>query len=136
MYYGTRNIRLEKDGYETMHVKQSIPAPWYQIPPLDFFAENLSPSEIRDDRTLSYTLQPQLIVPTDQLLNRAEGLRNATQSSNNAGARPVLPAEIPLPGPNPSGIESLPPGGQALPESLPAPAPDGAFTVPPTGIRP
>ena len=41
IYYGTRNIRLERDGYETLHVKQYIPAPWYEIPPLDFFAENL-----------------------------------------------------------------------------------------------
>jgi len=123
LYYGTRNIRLERDGYETLHVKQYIPPPWYQIPPLDFFAENVVPGELRDNRTLSYTLQPQLIVPTDQLLNRAEELRHATQTTNNPLAQPNLPNALVLPPanpggfaplPNPTGTQTLPPGGQTL----------------------
>ena len=40
-YYATRQIRLVKDGYETLTVSQPIPPPWYQIPPFDFVAENL-----------------------------------------------------------------------------------------------
>ena len=31
IYYGTREIRLVKPGYETLTVNQPIPAPWYQI---------------------------------------------------------------------------------------------------------
>ena len=63
-YYGTREIRLVKPGYETLTVNQPIPAPWYQIPPLDFFSENLVPTKIRDNRTVIYDLAPQVIVPT------------------------------------------------------------------------
>src|SRR6478735_276155 len=40
-YYGTREIRLVKPGYETLTVNQPIPAPWYQYIPLDFISENL-----------------------------------------------------------------------------------------------
>ncbi len=77
-YYGTREIRLVKPGYETLTVNQPIPAPWYEIPPLDFVSENVVPREIQDYRTLSYNLIPQVIVPTDQLLGRAEQLRQTT----------------------------------------------------------
>jgi hypothetical protein len=79
IYYGTREIRLVKPGFETLTVKQPIPAPWYQIPPLDFASENLTPNEIHDYRTVTYNLQPQVIHPTDQLIARAQQLRTGTQ---------------------------------------------------------
>ena len=31
IYYGTREIRLVKAGYETLTVNQPLPAPWYEI---------------------------------------------------------------------------------------------------------
>ena len=34
-YYGTREIRLVKPGYETLTINQPIPAPWYQLPPIE-----------------------------------------------------------------------------------------------------
>ena len=74
-YYGTRRIRLVRDGFETLEVDQFIPPPWYQLFPLDFVSENLVPYEFRDQRTLDFQLQPQMVVPTEQLLHRAEGLR-------------------------------------------------------------
>ena len=142
VYYGTRNIRLERDGYETLHVKQYIPPPWYQIPPLDFFAENLTPGEIRDERTLSYTLQPQLIVPTDQLLTRAEELRRNTQGGTANPQLPGVPGALPLPGsspgdfspvPNALGTQTIPPQGQRL-EQVAPPASNDFYTLPPQGL--
>lgn len=85
-YYGTREVRLVKPGYETLTINQPIPAPWYQIPPLDFFSENLVPTKIRDNRTVTYDLAPQLIVPTQQLIDRAQQLRQETLQ------QPVIPA--------------------------------------------
>ena len=75
IYYGTREIRLVKDGYETVVSKQRINPPWYEIPPLDFVSENLLPGELRDHRTLEFRLQPQRITPPEQLVDRAERLR-------------------------------------------------------------
>jgi len=147
VYYGTREIRLVKPGFETLTVSQPIPAPWYELPPLDFVSENLVPQKIQDYRTVSFNMIPQVIVPTEQLLSRAEQLRQSTlQGAVLPGATtPLLPANpgnpssgIPtLAPPNTSplflapenvapgqvlpGANTLPRGGQPL-EALPAPA--------------
>ncbi|MDZ4659736.1 MAG: PEGA domain-containing protein, partial [Bythopirellula sp.] len=91
IYYGTREMRLVKAGYESLTINQPIPAPWYQIPPLDFVSENLTPHKIQDFRTVSYDLVPQVIVPTEQLLGRAEELRASTLQGSQLPAAPVLP---------------------------------------------
>jgi hypothetical protein len=105
-YYGTREIRLVKPGYETLTVNQPIPAPWYQIPPLDFVSENLVATKIRDNRTVTYNLAPQLIVPREQLLERAEQLRLDTLTY------PVQPAGVVVPvgAGVPAGVVVPPPG--------------------------
>ena len=56
IYYGTREVRLVKPGFETLVINQPIPAPWYEWPGLDFVSENLVPREIQDYRTLAYNL--------------------------------------------------------------------------------
>jgi hypothetical protein len=83
-YYGTREIKLVKPGYETLRVEQPIPPPWYQIPPIDFVAENAVPADINDYRTVTYTMSPQIIKPTDHLMAEAEQLRTATQQGGPA----------------------------------------------------
>jgi hypothetical protein len=102
-YYGTREIRLVKPGYETLTVNQPIPAPWYQIPPIDFVSENLTPTKIRDNRTVTYNLAPQVIVPREQLLERANQLRQDTL------AYPVQPAGGAVP------MDVGPPAGVVVP---------------------
>ena len=77
-YYGTREIRLVKPGFETLTVNQPIPTPWYQVPPIDFVSENLIPTNLIDHRSIAFNMQPQVIVPTDQLLDRANQLRQDT----------------------------------------------------------
>lgn len=74
-YYGTREIQLEKDGYQTVQVKQRIRPPWYQYFPLSFFAEHFSPREIRDVRQLDFEMIPKVQVSEYQLLDRANQLR-------------------------------------------------------------
>lgn len=101
-YYGTRTIQLMKDGYETQTVKETFHAPWYQIPPLDFFSENLAFRENRDEHVVNFTLEPQKILPTEQLLDRAEQLRMGAYqgyavSLPNAsdGPEPIVPLPTP-----------------------------------------
>jgi hypothetical protein len=133
VYYGTREIRLVKAGFETLTVNQPIPVPWYEVPPLDFVTENIVPRKIQDYRTVSYNMVPQVIVPTEQLLNRAEGLRRSTlqgavlpaaATSMPGITTPVLPTEPTpepiFPGPElvPTPAGGLPPGGQALLEPV------------------
>jgi hypothetical protein len=80
VYYGTRKIQILADGYEPLTVKQPLPAPWYQIPPLDFFVENLWPWELRDERVVQFDLQPLQVVPNEKLIERAEALRGNAQA--------------------------------------------------------
>ncbi|WP_146452115.1 PEGA domain-containing protein [Bythopirellula polymerisocia] len=129
IYYGTREVRLVKPGFETLTVSQPIPAPWYQIPPIDFVSENLYPHKIQDYRTVSYNLVPQVIVPTEQLLGRAEELRQSTQQ----GAVLPPPAVVP-PGP---AIPVLPPGTQPLltnPTESETLVPSGVIAAPPGSL--
>ncbi len=74
-YYGTREIRIEKDGYRTETVKRRINPPWYEYPGLDFIAETLWPWEIRDERIIDVELVPQTLEPVDEVLSRADELR-------------------------------------------------------------
>ena len=75
IYYGTRKIQIAKAGYETLTVLQPVPAPWYQWPGIDFVSEHFTPGKINDDRLFNYNLEPAVAVPTDQLLKRAQELR-------------------------------------------------------------
>ena len=80
-HYGVREIRMEKDGYETVQVQERIDAPWYLPPPLDFFVENFWPVEIRDEREVDFELQPATITPQAELLPRAEEQRRQVQQN-------------------------------------------------------
>jgi hypothetical protein len=151
-YYGTRKIRLVKDGYETAVIKQPVPAPWYQYVPFDFITENLVPGHIRDERVVTYQMQPSAQVSQDQLLRRAEALRQNTRVA--AAANPSLRAATPpasappvnivpgpvetIPSPAPSPILPSPTQpGSALPGNYPPPGaypPPGGYVPAPTYV--
>ena len=135
-YYGTREIRLVKPGYETLTINQPIPAPWYQVPPLDFFSENVAPNEIQDFRTVTFNLAPQVMVPTDQLIARGEQLRSGTQQGAVLPANAALPWSTPVAGPPTMATPGAPmPGGPLIPGTTLAPeaVPPGVIVPPSTG---
>ena len=142
IYYGNRKIRLVKDGCETLTLIQSVPPPWYEIPPLDFFSENIVPGKIRDVRTYDFQLRPQGMVPNDELLGRAENLRHGTQTLTavaTPGYRvsPSSPGQIYNPAPGTPG--GPPVGGQPsyqLPPGMPGPAipAEPIYTPPPSAV--
>jgi hypothetical protein len=121
-----------KPGFETLTVNQPIPTPWYEVPPIDFVSENLVPTNLIDHRSVAFNMQPQVIVPTDQLLDRANQLRQDTLQGTvvPAAAVGVLGAPIAtlIPGtsPPPAG---MPPGAVPIGNPLPIP-------LPPTGAAP
>jgi hypothetical protein len=79
-YYGTREVRIEKDGFRTETIKRKINPPWYQAPGLDFVTETLWPWEIRDERIIDVQLVPETIEPTSEVLQRADQLRNQSRA--------------------------------------------------------
>ncbi len=124
VYYGTRKIQIMKDGYKTVTARETFSPPWYQVPPLDFFSENLYAGELRDQRVVDIQLEPETIPPTTELWQRAESLR--------AGARsgPVTLPTISAASPNVAPLPQLPTApvqDQPLGETAPAPM----FRLPP-----
>ncbi len=76
LWYGDYDIMIRKPGFETINTNYRIPAPWWQYPPFDIVAETLIPSTIRDEHELpTYTLTPVAKPATDELVDRAEELR-------------------------------------------------------------
>ncbi len=126
-YYGTREIRLVRDGYETLTTKERFLPPWYQWPVLDFVTENLWPQEIRDERVVDFQMVPQRIVPTDQLISRGENLRRGAQ----AGYVSPIPNAVPSSPPMPTQPPFTPNTPQYPPPSNFAPAPEAVS--PPAG---
>jgi len=132
IYYGTRKIRLVKDGYETLTVRQPFPMPWYQIFPLDFVTENLWPAEIRDERVVDLAMTPAAALAPESVVARAEQVRLAAGSLPTPPpppppAAPLIPQPIPAPPP------MIAPGGQPLPPpsgGLLLPAPGGGYQQP------
>jgi hypothetical protein len=133
-YYGTREIRLIKPGFETLTVNQPIPTPWYEIPPIDFVSENLVPMKIRDNRTVTYDLAPQLVVPKEQLLERANQLRQDTLQYPVQPAAAVVPGGIVVPAPT-GAMPQPPPMVMPPASSMPFPPPSmptgGTIVAPP-----
>jgi hypothetical protein len=76
VYYGTREFRIEKDGYRTETIRRKIKPPWYQFPVVDFVSETLWPGEIRDERIIDVELVPAPPENSTEVLGRAEYLRN------------------------------------------------------------
>jgi hypothetical protein len=115
VYYGKYHFTIIAEGYETLQVDQNIPAPWYEIPPLDFITENMIPWKLLDRREFKYRLEPRSIANTDKLLSDGQNLRNRGISLGGGSA-------LPVPGP-----QNAPPSIQpAVPGSLPPPAPSVA----------
>jgi hypothetical protein len=98
VYYGTREYKLILDGFETLTVKQPAPPPWYEIPPLDFITETLWPFRVRDIRRPEpYQLQPMQPANPNQVIDRAQQLRNSGRAIGETPAAPEPNASPPIP---------------------------------------
>ena len=142
VYYGTRKIRLVKDGYETLTVRQPFPLPWYQICPLDFVTENLGPWEIRDERVVDLAMQPAGAVAPESVVTRAEQVRRAAGSLPPVAQpvsvvpQPVAPAPRPVPAPPPAlpPLQQFGPAPRPLPPPPPLPVPPPLPNAPRQGV--
>ena len=79
-YYGTREITLVKDGFETERFLQPIAPPAYQVPPVDFVSDNFLPGQVEDRRVVRRRLRPRTVAPTGDVLGRANDLRSRART--------------------------------------------------------
>jgi hypothetical protein len=128
LFSGNYDVTVVKDNFETLTVRQPVPARWFDYPPLDFVAENLIPWTIHDNRVWGpYKLQPLQNVSPEEVGSRAEVLRRQGQSLGcppGAPAPPAGPTILPPPPPpaTPPGA-APPPGGTAPPPGATLPPP-------------
>jgi len=82
LWYGDYTVELRKSGYETLKTHTWVGAPWWQIVPIDFFAEFV-PGGLHDRQRFSYEMQPATTQPIDkaQVLERAEYYRSQLEGA-------------------------------------------------------
>ena len=76
VWYGDYDIIVRKDGYQTLRTHAKVNPPWYQVPPVDFFAEVLYVGKLHDQHELAYTLEPEQLPGPDEVIEHAEALRD------------------------------------------------------------
>ena len=74
-WYGDYNVRISKEGFETLKTHRKLEAPWYDDSPFDFFAQILNPKRIVDEYEWTFTLAPQKEVRREELIEAAEELK-------------------------------------------------------------
>ena len=79
LYYGTMDLKLRKEGYETLEDRPRVWAPFWQIPPLDLITEAMS---FTDRHRLTYEMTPrQQDAEPEELVQRGTELRDKLESS-------------------------------------------------------
>ena len=95
-YYGTYDVRLVKDGYETWTGPAYTPVPLYDYPVIDLFAE-LAPVRFTTEIDWHFDLDPVRLDAT-AMVDRAAQLRARMEAEvplpEAAGGSP-LPADVP-----------------------------------------
>jgi len=81
-WYGDYDVVVRKPGYRTLTTHTRVRQPWYQIPPIDFFAEVLWPGHIHDQREAEFDLQPEVLPTVEELIDRAQAMRQDAASAD------------------------------------------------------
>lgn len=56
LWYGTYDVQLRKEGFQTLSTRTRVIAPWWGFPPIDLFAE-MMPFHPTDHRELNYVMK-------------------------------------------------------------------------------
>ena len=74
-WYGDYNVRISKEGFETLKTHRKLKAPWYDKFPFDFFVGVLNPKRIVDEYEWTFELSPKKQISREELIQNAEELK-------------------------------------------------------------
>jgi len=74
-WYGDYNVRISKEGYETLKTHRKLKGPWYDKFPFDLFAQLIIPKRIVDSYEWTFTLAPKQYPTREELIRDAEQLK-------------------------------------------------------------
>ena len=98
VWYGTFDVQVRKEGYQTLKTQTPVIAPWWQWIPFDFLVEIL-PVRLEDHHEVSYTLKPfsDEHANPEAMVRQAQGLREKLDEvpSPPPTSQPVKKAEKP-----------------------------------------
>jgi hypothetical protein len=117
-FYGHRTFMLKKDGYRVTEEVRDVKAPVYEWLGFDVFAD-LGPIPFKDQHTFHFDLQPITEVKTDQLIERAKGMKSRLEG----GAVPATAPASEKPQPSEGGKKSseTTPPSETKPEPVKTP---------------
>ena len=75
-WYGDYNVRVSKEGYETLETHRELKAPLHDWPGLDFIAQVLYPGRIVDAYEWTFELAPRRDPTREELIEKADALRS------------------------------------------------------------
>jgi len=81
-WYGDYNVRISKEGYQTLSTHRELKAPWYDYFPFDFFAM-LNPKRCVDSYEWTFELAPQKQPTTEELIQKADELKKQISSTDS-----------------------------------------------------
>jgi len=73
-WYGDYNIRITKDGYETLKTHRKLKRPWYDYFPFDFFAQCLNPKKIVNSYEWTFEMAEKQYPDRQELIDKANAL--------------------------------------------------------------
>ncbi len=82
LYSGTYNIKCCKEGYEMKETYYKAGCPWYLYPGIDFFSENFTPGELRDEQSCHIVLEQKREIPENELYEKASRLREEVHNNS------------------------------------------------------
>ncbi|MHC4455753.1 MAG: PEGA domain-containing protein [Planctomycetota bacterium] len=74
-WYGDYDVRISKEGYETLKTHRELKGPWYDGFPFDFFANLLYPKRIVDSYEWTFELAPTKEINREKLIQNAQELK-------------------------------------------------------------
>jgi hypothetical protein len=103
-WYGDYNVRINKEGYETLKTHRELKGPWYDKFPFDFFAQILNPKRIVNSYEWTFTLAPKQLPTREALIEDAEKLKKRLpEDQEPAPSKVSVPAKENATASQPSG---------------------------------
>ena len=78
-WYGDYNVRISKEGYETLKTHRKLKGPWYDGFPFDFFAQIVNPNRIVDSYEWTFELAPKRQISRQELIRKAQQAKKQLQ---------------------------------------------------------
>ena len=78
-WYGHYNIRISKEGYETLNTHRELKKPLHDEFPFDFFAQIVNPNRIVDSYEWTFELSPKRQISREELIQNARKAKEQLQ---------------------------------------------------------